>query len=66
MLILDVGAVGCSSADFVAAAADRGLRIYATNAHAVRLVWHLDVDEADTAYAADVVKDLVAEAAHRS
>ncbi|HEX8970491.1 GntG family PLP-dependent aldolase [Oryzihumus sp.] len=66
ILILDVGAAGWSAAGFVTAAADRGLRIYATNAHAVRLVWHLDVDEADTAYAADVVKDLLAEAAHRS
>ena len=65
ILILDVGAVGLGSTDFVAAAGDRGLKMYATDASSVRMVWHLDVDDADTAYAADVVTTLIAEAAHR-
>ena len=66
ILILDVGAVGLASADFVAAAGDRGVRMYATDASSVRLVWHLDVDDADTAYAAGVVTSLITEGARRS
>ena len=55
-----------AAADFVAAAAVRGLRMYAVNDAAVRLVWHLDVDDPDTGYAADVVNSLLAQAAQRS
>jgi hypothetical protein len=35
------------------------------NDGAVRLVWHLDVDDADTAYAADVMNTLIAQPAAR-
>jgi threonine aldolase len=59
IVILDVGAAGWSAAQFVAAADERGVRMYATDARSVRMVWHLDVDDADTAYAADVVSAMV-------
>jgi threonine aldolase len=63
IVIADVGRAGWAAADFVSAAEARGLRIYAVNERAVRLVWHLDVDDPDTNYAADLVKTLLAEAA---
>lgn len=65
IVILDVGAAGWAAADFVAAAGDRGVRMYATGARSVRLVWHLDVDDVDTTHAVDAVTALVTEAAHR-
>jgi threonine aldolase len=63
IVIADVGQAGWAAADFVTVAQQRGLRIYAVNERAVRLVWHLDVDEADTVYAADLVNTMIAEAA---
>ena len=65
IVILDVGAAGWSAAAFVAAAGERGLRMYATDARSVRMVWHLDVDDASTAYAADVVTTMICEEAPR-
>jgi threonine aldolase len=65
IVIVDVGQKGWAAADFVARAGDRGLRMYAVNEGAVRLVWHLDVDDDDTAYACDVTKDLMPQAAQR-
>jgi threonine aldolase len=66
IVIADVGQAGWAAAEFVSAAELRGLRIYAVNERAVRLVWHLDVDDADTGYAADLVNTMLAEAAQRS
>jgi threonine aldolase len=66
IVMADVGQAGWAAADFVLAAAERGLRMYAVNDAAVRLVWHLDVDDPDTGYATDVVNTLLAQAAHRS
>jgi threonine aldolase len=66
IVIADVGLAGWAAADFVRAAGQRGLLMYAVNERAVRLVWHLDVDDADTGYAADLVNALLAEAAHGS
>jgi threonine aldolase len=65
IVILDVGAVGWSAAQFVAAAGERGLRMYATDARSVRMVWHLDVGDDDTVYAADVVSSMIADEAPR-
>lgn len=62
-MVADVGQAGWAAADFVSAAEQRGLRIYAVNEQAVRLVWHLDVDDPDTNYAADLVTTLLAQAA---
>ena len=59
ILVLDVGAAGWSAADFVAAAAAHGVRTYAVGAGLVRLVWHLDVDDAATDAATDVLVRLL-------
>ena len=48
IVILDVSAAGWSAGDFVTAAAGRGIRLYAVSGTSVRLVWHLDVDDAGT------------------
>jgi len=66
IVIADVGQAGWTAADFVSVAGQRGLRIYAVNDRAVRLVWHLDVDDADTDYAADLVNTMFAEVAQGS
>jgi len=66
IVIADVGQAGWAAADFVSVAEQRGLRIYAVNDRAVRLVWHLDVDDADTGYAADLVNTMFAEVAQGS
>ena len=65
IVIAEVGQQGWDAADFVSLAGDRGLRMYAVNEQAVRLVWHLDVDDADTAYACDVMSTLLPQAAQR-
>ena len=59
IVIADVGQAGWSAPDFVSVAAAQGLRMYAVNDDSVRLVWHLDIDDADTTYAADVVSTLI-------
>ena len=56
---LDVSVVGATGADVVAAAADRGVRCYAVGTQAVRLVWHLDVDDAATDHAIDVLTSIL-------
>jgi threonine aldolase len=48
IVVLDVACAGWSAADFVAAGAQRGIRLYPVSGTAVRLVWHLDVDDAGT------------------
>ncbi|MEO8518256.1 MAG: GntG family PLP-dependent aldolase [Dermatophilaceae bacterium] len=63
IVMVEVGQVGWTAAEFVLAAAARGLRMYAVNEGSVRLVWHLDVDDDDTSYAADVVSTLIAKPA---
>jgi threonine aldolase len=59
IVMADVGQAGWAAADFVSASALQGLRMYAVNESSVRLVWHLDVDDDDTSYAADVVSTLI-------
>ena len=51
IVILDVAQHPRSAAEVVAALADRGVRAYALSPTRVRLVWHLDVDDAATDYA---------------
>ncbi|HEY7717268.1 MAG TPA: GntG family PLP-dependent aldolase [Pedococcus sp.] len=48
IVVLDVAAAGWVPGDFAAAAARRGIRLYAVSGTSVRLVWHLDVDDAAT------------------
>ena len=59
ILIADVSGAGWSAADFVAAALDEGVRLYAVGPAKVRFVWHLDVDDAATDHAISVVRDLM-------
>jgi len=63
IVIADVGQEGWVASDFVSMAGDRGLRMYAVNDRSVRLVWHLDIDDADTDYACDVVNALIPQVA---
>ncbi len=62
IVVLDVSRAGWAAADFVAAAGSEGVRLYAVNERQARLVWHLDVDDADTKYAAEAVSDLLGRA----
>ncbi len=57
IVVLDVGAVGRSAADVVAAAAAQGVRVSALGPDVVRLVTHLDVDDAGAERAARVVAE---------
>jgi threonine aldolase len=59
IVIVDVAAAGWTSAAFVAGAIDAGVRTYAVGPGAVRLVWHLDVDDAATDLAIDVLTGLL-------
>jgi threonine aldolase len=59
IVIVDVSAAGWASSEFVAAALDAGVRTYAVGPGAVRLVWHLDVDDAGTDVAIDVLTGLL-------
>ena len=59
ILVLDVGAAGWSAADLVAAAAERGVLGYPTDRTHARYVWHLDVDDAMTRHAQEVLVDLL-------
>jgi threonine aldolase len=48
IVILDLAKAGWAAGDFAAAAAARGIRLYAVGPAAVRLVWSLEVDDAQT------------------
>jgi len=60
IVVVDVSVAGWRSADLVAAALEEGVRFYAVGPKAVRLVWHLDVGDAATDHAIDVVTRLLA------
>ncbi|WP_317182037.1 GntG family PLP-dependent aldolase [Intrasporangium sp.] len=61
IVIVDVAAAGWAAPEFVAAALQRGVRSYAVDPRAVRLVWHLDVDDEATDHAIDVLCTLLSE-----
>jgi threonine aldolase len=61
IVIADVAAAGWVATDFVTAALDAGVRTYAVGPGLVRLVWHLDVDDAATDHAIDVLTRLLGE-----
>ncbi len=60
IVILDVGAAGWRAPDFVAALEQARVRTYAVGPGLVRLVWHLDVDDAATDTATEAVMGLLA------
>ena len=59
IVVLDVSVAGWTSAAFVEEAGRRGIRLYPVSATGVRLVWHLDVDDAGTARATDALVPLL-------
>ena len=60
IVMLQLPTTRWSPAELVDAAAARGIRTYAAGPAAVRLVWHLDVDDAATDAAVEVFTDLLA------
>lgn len=64
IVVLDVATAGWSPAEFTAAAAQRGIRLYAVSGTSVRLVWHLDVDDAGTDRAVAELAPLLAKGPH--
>ncbi len=65
IVILDVAAAGWSAGDFTAAAGAHGIRTYAVSRRLVRMVWHLDVSDAATDTAIEVVRALLREGSPR-
>ncbi|GAB3436467.1 GntG family PLP-dependent aldolase [Phycicoccus ginsengisoli] len=63
IVVLDVASAGWTAAAFVEAAAALGVRLYPVSPTAVRLVWHLDVDDAGTALAVDALAPLLEQGA---
>ncbi len=61
IVVMDVGSAGWTGAGLAAAALEQGVRMYAVGPSAVRLVWHLDVDDAATDLAIDVLAALLRE-----
>ncbi|KGN38489.1 threonine aldolase [Knoellia subterranea KCTC 19937] len=59
IVMLDLGETRWAPAELVDAAAQRGIRVYAAGPRAVRLVWHLDVDDAATDAATEVFTNLL-------
>jgi threonine aldolase len=59
IVMLSTTDTGWSPAELVAAAAEHGVRGYAAGPELVRLVWHLDVDDAATDHAIDVLTELL-------
>lgn len=59
IVILDLGSTTWSAPDYVAALGERGIRGYCVGPGLVRLVWHLDVDDAGTDAAIDAAQDLL-------
>ena len=59
IVMLDATAAGWAPADLATEALAAGVRGYAAGPAHVRFVWHLDVDDEATAYAIDVVTDLL-------
>jgi threonine aldolase len=60
IVVLDVGAAGLTATEFVDALLARGVRTYAVGPRAVRLVWHLDVDDAGTDAAVAAAREVLA------
>ncbi|MGO4343289.1 threonine aldolase family protein [Pedococcus sp. 2YAF34] len=61
IVVLDVSVTGWTSAGFMEAAAAQGIRLYPVSPTAVRLVWHLDVDDAGTDRAVEALVPLLEE-----
>ncbi|WP_235499071.1 threonine aldolase family protein [Knoellia sp. Soil729] len=62
IVMLDLSRTSWTPAELVEATGARGIRTYAAGPRAVRLVWHLDVDDAATDAATEVLVDLLSRA----
>ncbi|MDO5635471.1 MAG: GntG family PLP-dependent aldolase [Micrococcus sp.] len=60
ILVLDVSAADWTAPELIAAAGERGVLGYPTDARHARFVWHLDIDDAMTEHAAHVLRELLA------
>jgi threonine aldolase len=60
IVVLDLAETGWSAADLATAALAEDVRFYPVGPTRVRMVWHLDVDDAATDHAIDVVAALLA------
>lgn len=60
IVVLDVAAAGWRGPDLVAALAAADVLAYATGPGSLRLVWHRDVDDAQTQQAQEVLQELLA------
>ncbi len=60
IIILDVGAAGWNSADFLRRLGEQGVAGFATDAAHVRLVWHMDVSAEASDHCAQVVTSVLA------
>lgn len=60
IVILDVGAAGWTSAEFLARVGEQGVYGFATDASHVRLVWHMDVNEQASEHCAQVLTSVLA------
>lgn len=60
ILPLKVSALGWDAEEFVAAARDAGVACQRVAPGVVRFVWHLDIDDAQTAHAKQVIVNLLA------
>jgi threonine aldolase len=59
IVVADVSVAGWTPGALVDAALAQGVRLYAIDPTRVRLVWHLDVDDAATDHAIFVLTDLL-------
>ncbi len=60
IVVVDVAGTGWTPVDLVGAALTQGVRCCVVGPSAVRFVWHLDIDDAATTHAIDVVTGLLA------
>lgn len=63
ILVINTSETGWAAKDLVEAALAQGVRGYAMGPNLVRLVWHLDVDDAATDHAITVLRSLLAQGA---
>ena len=59
LVLVDVATAGCEPRAFAAAAAERGVLLNDMGPRTIRLATHLDVNDEQTAYAADVLTQLL-------
>ena len=60
IVMLDTTALPLAASGVVAALGERSVRAYAVGVDQVRLVWHLDVDDAATEHAIEVTREVLA------